>query len=335
MEKYLRSLLASLDGVEQTVSNGSLSRLAQVCLTSEGAGDPAWVREKAGLLALLNLMGILEVFYAAGELQEVSAPRRTGLDEAGLDAGRPDTTGDDRPATQAAPSDTGPETSAGSSGSPKDSPVAEAIAQPAATQGSIQTQAQPAGLPGTQGGAAKPDALAPLLSALPLLLGSKQGGIDPNLISAILKLIPSLTRSKPASAPEASGDAAAVSKEEPTASSQGSFGLDPKLIVSLVNFLAGLEKSRSKPASTPVGPPPPEAPGKHGQEVQISLSPDGESVIAKPVSKQPSQCIKTPVQPPAQRHKPGVGIRRGWLKQRRLEPDEIQDGTRRVLARHR
>lgn len=67
MEKYLRSLLASLDGVEQTVSNGSLSRLAQVCLTSEGAGDPAWVREKAGLLALLNLMGILEVFYAAGE----------------------------------------------------------------------------------------------------------------------------------------------------------------------------------------------------------------------------------------------------------------------------
>ncbi len=352
MERYLRSLLASLDGVEQTVNKGSLSRLAQTFLTGEGSDDPGWVRAKAGLLALLNLMGILEVFYAAGELAEIPAVSEGGEEEGQVSTG------------SSAP-ETGPEAPTGGPVLPQGHPIADTILQPARREGSLQPQSEPSGLADTHSGAARPDALAPLLSAIPLLLGSKEGGgIDPTLISAILKLVSSLSRSKPASATEDgsfSGDEPCETYSETPGdspgdatrtSSQGSLGPDPNLIASLLNFLAGLDKSEQKTGRSTNGRPPPEVAEKDDQKVEITLSPDGKSVIARSSPRitpqapslseflrQPSQCAKTPVQPPADRHKPGVGIRRGWIKQRRLgnskETDYTQHVNKSVFARNR
>lgn len=66
MDRYLRSLLASSTGVSMD-SNAPLSEIAKSILGDDPEGG-ANVREKAGLLALLNLLGIVDSFYGdAGE----------------------------------------------------------------------------------------------------------------------------------------------------------------------------------------------------------------------------------------------------------------------------
>ncbi len=70
MDKCLRSLLISLAGAEQAVDRGSLSELARAFLADESIQTPESLREKAGLLALLNLMGIVETFYNTGDSVE-------------------------------------------------------------------------------------------------------------------------------------------------------------------------------------------------------------------------------------------------------------------------
>ncbi|MGI6632774.1 MAG: hypothetical protein ACOX5M_06940 [Bacillota bacterium] len=50
----------------------TLSDIARSVLTESHETDPRSLREKAGLLALLNLLGILESFYAEGDSQKSS-----------------------------------------------------------------------------------------------------------------------------------------------------------------------------------------------------------------------------------------------------------------------
>lgn len=360
MEKCLRSLQASLGGAVPTVNKGGLCELAQAFLTGEGSGHPNAVREKAGLLALLNLMGILEVFYAAGQPAEHRVSRATRESQI---------------PTESAGQKTHPETPAGSRElSEPPQGVETAVPLPDDKEGfrlPLQPQASPD--TDTRPEPAKPDALAPLMAAIPSLLAGKEGGIEPALVSAMLKLIASLSRTKPAStvkggSPEGEPAQAPVDSGEPCAgetskddatmpSHHAGLGLDPKLIASLINFLAGVDRTKTESNASPSNQPLAEAPVKGEEKYELSLSRDGRSVLAKRIPqaippkasqqppsfsqflKQPPRPAKAPPERPPDSHKPGVGIRRGWSKQRRYSdnqgPDETRYGNKPTFACHR
>ncbi len=353
MERCLRNLLVSLDGAEPTVNKGSLSELAQTFLTSEGSDHPAKLREKAGLLALLNLMGILEVFYAAGETAERPAS---------------DAAQDSQVSTGSSTQETVPAAPGGSPDSAEQHPVAEVLARLVNDKGSSRPPVQPHASPDTPGEMAlRADALTPLLSAIPSLLCSKEGGIEPALLSAILKLVTSPSKTKPAStgkssspadeAQEATAGAGEASEDDAIKpSSQGSLGLDPNLIASLLNLLMGFDRARQKTSVRTADRPPPVAPVKSGEDFEITLSEDGKSVLARSTTqtmqqppqqppslsqflKQPSQAAKPPAKRPSHSHRPGVGIRRRWSKQRRScssnATGETLHGDKPVFARYR
>ncbi len=349
MERYLRSLLVSLAGAEQTVNRGSLSELARAFSAVESPENPESVRERAGLLALLNLMGILEVFYTAGESMDSSV--------SGIAHSSPESTESAVPAPITTP--TGElSVAAPGNGFPQMQSIAAIVAGLANQESSREPETAAHTLPDAGSGATKQDALASVLSAIPMLLGGKEGGIDPSLFAAMLKLISSMSKAKPVAAtrqdsflisedaPEASPGTETGKSVSPDTQShqteihsdtlqpsyQGSQGLDPNLISSLFNFLAGLDMSKTKAGIRHDTQAPVKAVEKTGQDrkAEITLSKDGKSILATRVPRttqqppslsqflrQPSQSAGKPVQRPSDRHKPGIGIRRGWIKQSR------------------
>lgn len=65
MDRSLRNSLTSSVGTSVEIEK-SLSEIARAVLVDAPGDDPTDLREKAGLLALLNLLGIVEAFYCAG-----------------------------------------------------------------------------------------------------------------------------------------------------------------------------------------------------------------------------------------------------------------------------
>lgn len=400
MDKCLRSLLISLAGAESEVNSSSISELARCFLASDSSQSPELVREKAGLLALLNLMGILEAFYSTGDSVESEGLNQTPGVSTGTDEGQAPAAG------QAYKARTTPPPALQSQDSLQLQPIAalasllSGISGPAPAQGRGQS---PLGsILGSGSGGIQEDNLVSVLSMMPKLMVAKEGkdaGIDPSLLTALLRVISSIGRTRAQQPTESSGpgngdtsrpqgagvcsdcgedsSSAILSQspllEEPYDSeftgsageidsqtdgkSDGSagqyhvspgehglpsrdanqahqpggvLGLDPRLITSLFNFLAGLDLSKSKSGGRH------EKPSTSGESLKkedkadptgITLSEDGKSIVtssfgrpqSQPPSlseflRQPAQSIRKPAPRPITSHKPGIGIQRGWMK---------------------
>lgn len=400
MDKCLRSLLISLAGAEPEVNSGSLSELARVFLASDSFQSPELVREKAGLLALLNLMGILEAFYSAGDSVESEGLNQTSGVSNGTDEGQVPAAG------QAHKALTAPPPALQSQDSSQLQPLAALASLLSGSSGeaTVQGRGQSAlgSILGSGSGGIQDNTLVSVLSMIPKLLGVKEGkdvGIDPSLLTALLKVISSIGKTKAQQSTDNSGlgnggnarpqDGGACSDCGETSSSAmlsqtslleephdsgftgsageidsqtdgkgdrsasqypvspgehglpsrdanqahqpgGIQGLDPRLITSLVNFLAGLDLSKSKGGgrhekSSTSG----EGPKKEDKAdpAGITLSEDGKSIVtssfgrpqSQPPSlseflRQPAQSIRKPAPRPITSHKPGIGIQRGWMK---------------------
>jgi hypothetical protein len=346
VDKCLRSLLISLAGAEQAVDRGSLSELARAFLADESIQTPESLREKAGLLALLNLMGIVETFYNTGDsVEHEFSDEGHGVPVA---PGQPEAPfrGQDSSQLQSLSSLVS---------------LLSGISGPDSGKGGTPTS------PGsllTGSGAIKEDALVSVLSAIPKLLGSKEGGIDPSILTALLKLMSSVPKIKTFSEdckdPEntcSTGETRAIidtkAEEEGNALNaacpgergpslgdtgqahqSGSPGLDPRLITSLFNFLAGLDLSRSKVGGRQGKMAVSQVDAKkeaRSDSTGITLAENGQSIVTgdlhdlhpvQPVPqsfseflRQPAHSTKRPASRMSTGHKPGIGIRRRWAKQ--------------------
>ncbi len=390
MDKCLRSLLISLAGAEPEVNNSGLSELARVFLASDSFQSPELVREKAGLLALLNLMGILEAFYSAGDSIESEGLNQTPIVSIQTDEGQAQPAGEAHKTCTAPP----PALENHDSSQPKPLAALASLLKGFSGEATAQGHGQSA-LTSMLGSAAgiQEDTLVSVLSTIPKLLGIKDGkdpSIDPSLLTALLKVITSMARAKTQQSPESSGlgnesTAGAQGEEECNDYSEGSppetlsqtsplgepcdsesttsvgkignasqypvtpgehglpsqgtnqahqpggiQGLDPKLITSLFNFLAGLDLSKLKSGVKHEKPPvSTESPKREDKAdpTGITLSEDGKSIVtnnlghpqSQPPSlseflRQPGQSIRKPASRPLTSHKPGIGIRRGWMK---------------------
>ncbi len=324
MDRYLRSLLISLAGAEPTV-NSSLSELARSCLADENLQNPELMREKAGLLALLNLMGILEVFYADEGLMDSPVFEPQDSSEKALE------------------SKTEAELNLPGQSFSQSELLTSLLTGASDSKGSQEATASLSKALNLEDNAIKENTLASILSTIPKLLGQKEGGgIDPALLTALITAISSMSKGKPV--PASKQDSALVSEgeaanhtDEPSQMESPvqpvSQGLDPQLITSLFNFVAGLDLSKSKSANRQERPAVSKTAVEEGQEdrAQITLAHDHKSIVtskaprtsSQPPSlseflRQPSQSTRKPASRPFDSHKPGVGIRRGWIKQSRL-----------------
>lgn len=341
MDRYLRSLLISLAGAEQTV-NSSLSELARGCLADENLQSPELVREKAGLLALLNLMGILEVFYAAEGLMDSTVLESQSIFKP-QDSPQP---GKNQESTTETELDL-----PGQSLSQLEllTSLLTGISEPKDNR--KPHSASLSNVLNLEDSTIKESALASILATIPKLVGSKEGGIDPALLAALVKAISS--RPKPKPMPTSKQNATPLSESAATdpndtgaslsQDTDGSFQLDspeqpggpvldPRLLTSLFNFVAGLDLSKSKSTNRQERPAvsktAPEEGNKDG--AQITLAQDQKSIVttkaprtsSHPPSlseflRQPSQTTRKPASRPSNSHQPGVGIRRGLIKQSR------------------
>jgi len=257
VDRSLQSLLTS-SGAVSTEAEGSLAEIARAILVDKPGEDKRSVREKAGLLALLNLLGIVDAFYSESPESDQEASD----------------------AIPSSSSSSSPSLAQSSAPSPSEGPpsllpaltrLISAASQPDAGPGSQSTHA---GVPAPAGG--------PLSSLL--------GSLDPALLAGMLGLVSSIARARmprqPDSGEGAHGDSAVPSGSEgvqeasvrelppgqpdsagtsaespggspvapkaagPTPASQPSplqqvLGIDPRVLTLALNLLAELMKSRT------------------------------------------------------------------------------------------
>ncbi|HHW18914.1 MAG TPA: hypothetical protein GXX30_08425 [Firmicutes bacterium] len=297
-------------------STNPLAEIARSLLLEDQSQTPMKMREKAGILALLNLLGIVDAFYGAESPAGEVSPS--------LSKNTAPSAGEEEPGTRQVPSTIANIVSALSGMTPGLEPPQSAF---------------------------KEDTVASVLSAVTRLVGQREGGLDPNVVAALLKVMSSMSRAKssrpgrntsaqkqgqkeepgamtecpssrdapsPAETGEPSGEPAkdpeskSVSEASESKSElQASLGIDPKLLTVLFNFLAGLDLSKQKtpPKQELVSKPRTDAEPK--QDTSITVSPDGKTIITESRAARPKP-------EPRSYHKPGLGIRKGWVKETAL-----------------
>lgn len=186
MDRFLRSLLTSSAGASMEAEK-SLSEIARAVLVDRPEGDPRSLREKAGLLALLNLLGIVEAFYGVPDQDRESAPKPKAAEPAKGSELTPMTgpapaRAAQPPLSQAQPGQAAPAAPALAPDSPLS--MVSALARLMATAASSQTtQTGPqAGAPAAAGTQAATSPAGPF------------GGFDPTLIASVLGLMSGLAK---------------------------------------------------------------------------------------------------------------------------------------------
>jgi len=290
VDRFLRSLLISSAGPGSMDADKTLSDIARSVLVDNPKGDAKGLREKAGLLALLNLLGIVEAFY--GEMPQ-DARSQTGA------------------------------TSAGTAGVAKELVLATSGAETASV---AATPATPAANAAGDGPFSIVSSLSKLLAGGgpagaidPALVAGMLG-----LVSAMAKARPGLA--KPAGEPTrdttgetTSGAQAVVAPpgDEPGQTEggekpapvvqQGSLspvqqilGIDPKVLTLVLNVVADLMKSRSLEAKEKA--PEPGADRQEKAETPAAVGAGGKDIVRAGLKRRA----------PASRlyHKPGLGIYR-------------------------
>ncbi len=338
MDRFLRSLLTSSVGASVDTDK-SLSEIARSVLAESPEGDGKTLREKAGLLALLNLLGIVEAFYGEMPVSEETAIK---LATAAPPAAQPATSARDVAVGSLLQTPPQPSTPAvAPSGAPA-SPISIASTL-AKLIGSMQppAQAQPQQQqPASQATAPAAASGSPLANIL--------GSLDPAMIASILGLISTLAKPRPAAravtkveaqaadgavqegetaepapagdadspgtAPDqAGGEKAGAPANAPTGPSplQQLLGIDPKFLTLILNVLAEVMKARQLEAKDKPAEP------KAGRE-ERSSEPAASAAEARPAPV----ARRTPG---FRAHRPGLGIYRSAPAAAKAEPVPAKD----------
>lgn len=282
-------------------TDGPLSEIARSVLVDKAAGDVKSFREKAGLLALLNLLGIVEAFYGVVPAEDDGATAIAVRDPA-VDALIKAPAGE----SEAPP----PAHGVPAPSSPPVGPIS-IVSGLSKLLGSMQPPAGAAGAQAEPGSAAAPQTGGSPISSL-------LSNLDPALIASVLGVVASMARARPArapikveaqsaeSAPGESGTPAAEPEPSPEAAPpsplQQLLGIDPKVITLVLNVLAELMKSRQaaeqkdKPAA--------------GQAAGATGEARAEQSVARPASEARSHPPATARKSALRPHKPGLGIYR-------------------------
>ncbi|MGE5579536.1 MAG: hypothetical protein ACM3WU_05750 [Bacillota bacterium] len=306
----------------------SLSEIARSVLSDGAGGDPKSFREKAGLLALLNLLGIVEAFYGEMPAPMGSTSTALGVRDPVVDAlikTPAPAPAQDIQAPPVAP--TQPDTDAGQS-QPAPCPPTQSTGQVTASEGpisivssiakmlgSLQPHAPP-GAGSSQSGTGSAPSIASMLA-----------GLDPALIAGLVSAVATMARARPSSrapvkvdeqssseGPTESGTSAAEPEPSPEPAPpsplQQVLGIDPKVLTLALNVLAEIMKSRSfEPKEKPVA------------ESRAS-----EQAASKTLSIEPRLAPSVTTRKPGARlHKPGLGIYRSPRSLIRPVPQQAQE----------
>ncbi len=318
MDNSLRSLLTSSVG-DLMDTDGSLSEIARSILIDKSAQGANSVREKAGLLALINLLGIVDAFYketdtgegretvqvsqGAASAEIAKTPKAT--EAAGM-AEAPRTTGPD-PALDAlmkAPPSALPQSQP--SAQPQWGPEGPVsiVSSLSKLLGGAQAPAHPEG-PST--GEEAPDGTPSL--------GSILSSLDPSAIAGMVGALASLAKPRPARQTgkigETPSDISTSTAPDPAPPSplHQALGIDPKILTLILNVAAEFMKNRNtepkdkpgetrtpaeKPAKLQVSGP--HVPGERPAKPQITKGFPGQEPSARRSAFRP--------------HRPGLGISR-------------------------
>ena len=288
MDRFLRSLLTSSAG-DSVDTDRSLSEIAKSVLADQAGKDPRNFREKAGLLALLNLLGIVEAFYGGMPLpvggNAGTPPARDPAVASLIHA----------PPTAVAPP----------------APVADPVVPGPISIVSGLTKLLGAVQPPATGDGSPAQASPSMSSIL--------AGIDPSLIAGMLSMIASMAKARPTRAPakveaQSSDDAPSESGEstaEPEPSPEAAppsplqmlLGIDPKVLTLALNVLAELMKSKQAEAK--------EKPAEGQAPAEVTA--------AKQAPREPSSPQAASGRKAHRMHRPGFGIYRSPLVTPRLE----------------
>ncbi len=276
MDRFLRNLLTSSAGVDLVTSDSTLSEIARSLLADGSGEDQRSLREKAGLLALLNLLGIVESFYGEGSY----FGEGQFAEETAITTMKPAET-QNLQSIQAEPPDIG-------SAREPITPLFSILSKLLAGQGSMD----PAMLTSLIGLVSSLSKVFPGKASVPDEQESEEGSKheDPDQAEGV--------------APEAG----ITRKLEHVSPLQQILGMDPKLLTAILNFIANMDFMRSKTSQEPKVPPVPES----APEVQdiapeatpVRLSEDKRQLVVAKSRPKPSA--------PRTGHKPGFGIYRGW-----------------------
>ncbi len=280
----------------------TLSEIAKALMVEHPEKDPKSLREKAGLLALLNLLGIMDAFFGEGLKVDDLVP----------------------PQTREEPT---PERSL----EPSKAYLPEASSEIAETTSVSKATLELSRPPGEDSSGAP----ASLFGSLAKILGASSGGdggsyqgLDPAIIAPMLSLasmLPKLMKPK-ASGTEGDGesseaanpaDAGLNAPAEKPSPLQQVLGFDPKILTLILNLIAGLDILKPKQAEyrqSGLKEPEPESPQSN------CVSEPGTDPLQLP-GKEPSLAThrkESPLgssprgKPRSRLHKPGLGIYRNW-----------------------
>lgn len=272
----------------------TLSEIARSVLIASPETDPRSLREKAGLLALLNLLGIVESFYGDGQTVQSSVNLIRSIAE-----------------------------------NPMSPPTQEPSKQPdlAASIMSLATKFLGSG----QGqGGFDPALIGTLMGAVSAMSKSRGQGSRPSARAGDAEVIQLEGENEDEdseeigdqSAPEEEEPQAEVSKPSPPSALQQILGIDPRIITLALNLIADLMKARTagsseKPASGATGSSsspdeprlsPPETSEDNKPSTEVTVTSDGKTVVIPTTKKHPRERLY---------HKPGLGIYR-------QKPDKTQ-----------
>jgi hypothetical protein len=221
------------------ISEKTLSDIAKSLLVQNPDGNPKTLREKAGLLALINLLGIMDAFFGV-TLPESQEQVLRAVKEA------PQSVSVTDGASQGHGENVTSETDARSSGHVAGEPTLSLFSSLAKSLSGTPLSTESSDTPGT-----------------PRLTPASEG-FDPKLVAPMLSMIATLARAfkpkasdgekveGPANEGDRSGEAGAETSKQPSPLHQA-LGFDPKILTMLLNIIASMDfmKQRNGDGRTP------------------------------------------------------------------------------------
>lgn len=309
MDRFLRSLLISSAGPGSMDADRTLSDIARSVLVDNPEGDAKGLREKAGLLALLNLLGIVEAFY--GEMPQ-GARSQTGAKSAGAAGAAKElalaTSGAETPSAAATPT----------------TPAANAAGDGPFSMVSSLSKLLAGGGPA---GAIDPALVAGMLALVSAMAKARPGLAKPAGEAARDTTGETTSAAQAVVAPPGDEPGQTGGSEKPApVVQQGSLsplqqilGIDPKVLTLVLNVVADLMKSRSLEAKEKAPEPGPDRQEK--AETPAAVGAGGKDIVRAGLKRRA----------PASRlyHKPGLGIYRTVPEAARsdLRPDARPDAS--------
>ncbi len=225
MDRFLRNLLISLGGSDLMISEKTLSDIAKALLVQNPDGNPKSLREKAGLLALINLLGIMDAFFGVTLPQSQEDALKSVKEESKR-----------IPAADVA---SAPQTESASS------PAIPSAATPAPLAGEptlslFSTLAKSlfaAPGPGDKP-AGHPESTAEASGSL--------DGFDPKTLASMLSMASTLLKAfKPRASEDEKSEDAGNGENQPSPLQQA-LGFDPKILTMLLNIIANMDFMKQK-----------------------------------------------------------------------------------------